>query len=191
MNDFVLFLHITLVIVSLSLATVLHTALLLLRAARDVSAVRAWPAVISVVEPLLPVGAIAVLATGLWLLSLSDGEFALGDGWVIASIVGLVGAELVGALLAPRSKALREAIKAAPDGPLDADLRRRTLDPALWLGAHAATATFLAIVFVMAVKPTGVVSGVVIAVVALLGALSGLPFTRPARTAQPLGSTGG
>lgn len=191
MHETVLFLHISFVIISLSLATLLHTALFLVRTARDVAAIRAWPAVISVVEPLLPVGALAILLTGLWLLSLSDGEHALGDGWVIAAIVGLVGAEVVGALLAPRSKALREAIKQAPDGPLGSDLRRRTLDPALWLGAHAATATFLAVVYVMVAKPSGLWSGVIIAVVAVLGALSGLPFTRPARSAPPLPSTGG
>jgi len=177
-----LFLHIFFVIAGLSLATVLHAGLLLQRAAKEVAAIRAWPPVIAAVEAALPVFAVLVLLTGAWLLHLSNGEFAWSQGWVIASLVGLVAAEAAGAAVGPRSAELRRAIKTAPDGPVGAELRRRIGDPVLWCVANAITATFLAVVFVMVVKPSGLWAAVLIAVIALLGALSGIPFSRPTRS---------
>jgi hypothetical protein len=182
--DFVLFLHIFFVTAGLCLAAVLHAGLLLLRAARDVAAVRAWPRVIAALEPVLPAIAVVILLTGAWLLHLSNGEFSWQQGWVTASLVGLLCAEAAGAAAGPRSAALRRAINEAPDGPVGADLRQRILDPVLWCIFHGATAIFLAVVFVMVVKPSGLWSAVVIAAVGLLGALSGIPFSRPTRTGR-------
>jgi uncharacterized membrane protein len=176
--DIVLFVHIFLVIAGLSLAAVMHTGLLVQRAAREVAAIRAWPRIIAVVEAVLPMSALLILLTGAWLLHLSDGEFAWSQGWVLAALVGLVAAEAAGAAVAPRSAALRRAVTAAPDGPIGADLRRRILDPVLWCVPNAITTTFLAIVFVMVVKPSGLWSAVIIAVLAVLGAISGVPLSR-------------
>lgn len=178
---FALFLHILMVIIGLGAAAVLHVALLQLRAADHVAAARPWPRVIAVLETVLPVAALGILLTGAWTLQLSGGEFGWSQGWVIAALTGLVVVEGAGGLLAPRSKALRRAIEAAPDGPIDADLRRRVLDPALWCVLHGGTAVFLAVVFVMVAKPSGLWSAVIVAVVGVLGALSGLPFTRGRR----------
>jgi len=152
--------------------------------------IRSWPRVIAVVEAALPIFAVLVLLTGAWLLHLSNGEFAWSQGWVAASLVGLVAAEAAGAAVGPRSAALRRAINTAADGPLDAELRRRIRDPALWCVPNAITATFLAVVFVMVVKPSGLWSAVLIAVIALLGALSGIPFSRPVRTGRRASAAG-
>ncbi len=129
--DFALFVHIFFVIAALCLAVVLHVGLLLMRAARDVAAIRAWPRVVTVLEVALPITALLILLTGAWLLQLSSGEFSWGQGWVIASLVGLVCAEASGAAAGPRSAALRRAINEAPDGPVGTDLRQRILDPVL------------------------------------------------------------
>jgi uncharacterized membrane protein len=188
--DFALFLHVFFVIAGLCLAAVLHAGLLLLRAARDVAAVRAWPRVIAVIEPVLPAIAVVILLTGAWLLRLSDGEFGWSQGWVIASLAGLVAAEAGGAAAAPRSAALRRAINQAPDGPIGADVRQRILDPVFWCILHGATAIFLAVVFVMVAKPSGLWSAFVIAAVGLAGALSGLPFSRPMRTGRRASAAG-
>ena len=188
--DVVLFTHIFFVIAGLSLAAVLHTGLLLQRAARQVAAIRSWPRVIAVVEAALPVLAVLILLTGAWLLHLSTGEFGWSDGWVIAFLVALVAAEAAGAAIGRRSAALRHAIDTAPDGPIDGDLRRRILDPALWCVPNAITATFLAVVFVMVVKPSGLGSAMVIVVIALLGALSGIPFSRAPHRAHSDAITG-
>jgi predicted integral membrane protein DUF2269 len=188
--DFALFLHIFFVIAGLCLAAVLHAGLLLLRAATDVAAIRAWPRVVRALEVALPLTALLILLTGSWLLHLSNGEFSWEQGWVTASLVGLLCAETAGAVAGPRSAALRRAINEAPDGPVGADLRRRILDPVLWCILHGGTAIFLAVVFVMVVKPAGLWSAVVIAAVGLLGALSGFPFSRPTRTGRRTSAAG-
>ena len=71
--NFALFTHIFFVITGLCLAAVLHTGLLLIRAAGDVAAIRSWPRVIAVLEPVLPAVAVPILLTGAWLLHLSHG----------------------------------------------------------------------------------------------------------------------
>lgn len=188
---FALFLHITFVIAGLSMAAVMHAGLLLLRSARDVSSARPWPRVISLLEPSLPVTALLVVLTGAWLLHLSGGEFDWQQGWVTTALIGVIVVEALGAVVGPRSAALKKAIRMAPDGPVDSELQRRILDPALWCLLHGGTSVFLAIVFVMVVKPTGPWSAGIVAVVGVIGAASGLPFTRgrpaPAAVARTSG----
>jgi len=180
-----LFLHILMVIIGLSAAAVLHVALLQLRAADDVAAARSWPRVIAVLETLLPVAGLAILLTGAWTLQASGGEFGWSQGWVITALVGLVAVETADGLVTPRSKTLRRTIAEAPDGPVDIELRRRILDPVLWCVLHGGTAVFLAVVFVMVTKPSGLWSAVVVAAVGALGAASGLPLTRGGRPLVP------
>lgn len=175
---FVLFLHISLVIAGLSMATVLHVGLLVCRGSDNVAAIRPWPRIIGWFEKALPLAAVLVLGTGAWLIHLSGGEFAWDQGWVIASLVGLVGVEAVGASIGSRSEALQTAINEAPDGPVSPDLRRRILDPALWCVLNGGTSVFVAIVFLMVVKPSGAWSAAIIAAVALFAGLSGLLFTK-------------
>ena len=173
-----LFLHILTVIIGLSAAAVLHVALLQLRAADDVTAARPWPRVIAVLETALPVAALRILLTGAWTLDSSGGEFGWSQGWVVTALVGLVAVATAGGLVTPRSKRLRRSIAQAPAGPVDTELRRRILDPMLWCVLHGGTAVFLAVVFVMVTKPSGLWSAVVVAAVGLVGAASGVPFTR-------------
>lgn len=185
-SEVVLFAHLTLVIVGLALAAVVHTALIMVRAAEYVSDLRPWPRVIERVEPMLPVVALLILASGAWLLHLSGGEFTWSAGWVTTSLIGLLVAELAGAAVAPRSRALRRAIRAVDPGPVTTDLRRRVTDPWLWLVAHAGSADFLAIVFLMVVKPSGGWSAVVLVAVIAVGALTAVPFLRRTRGVPPV-----
>lgn len=185
-SDVVLFAHITLVIVGLALAAVLHTALIMVRGADYVADLRQWPRVIERVEPLLPVAALLILLSGAWLLHLSGGEFTWSAGWVTASLVGLLVAELAGAAMVPRSRALRRTIRAVDPGPVTIELRRRVTDPWLWIVAHAATADFVAIVFLMVVKPSGGWSAIVLIAVTAAGALTAIPFVRRPRGVPPV-----
>lgn len=188
----VLFVHIAVVIVALSMAAVLHTALLMLRQATTTQVVRPWMPVIRALEPLLPLAALVLVGTGAWLIQISDGEFAWGDGWVVTSIVTLVVAEGLGAFIGPRSAALQAAVRESGDGPVTADLHRRATDPVIWLTAHVNTAAFFGVVFLMTAKPSTAWSAAVVVIAALLGAASALPFIarRPTtgRSARPAGS---
>lgn len=172
------FAHVTVVIVGFSMAAVLHTALFMMRSAKGVDDLRQWPRVIARLEPLLPVDALLILLTGSWLIQLNGDEFSWEDGWISASFIGLVLAELAGGALAPRSKKLRRAIRDAEPGPISPELRRRITDPWLWCIAHINTATFLGIVFLMVVKPSGAASAGLLLGIAALGALTAVPFVR-------------
>ena len=175
-TEVVLFLHIAFVIVGLMMAAVLHASLALMRRATTVAQLRPWPPVIHRLEPLLPLAAVGILATGLWLIRISDGEFRIGEGWVLVSLVALVVVEGVGGLVSRRSKELQLAIRTAPDGPVPPRLRRP--EPALWYTAHFGTAVFFGIIFLMVVKPSAVWSMVVVLVAAILGLASTVPFVR-------------
>ena len=188
--DLVLFLHIAVAITGMMMAAVLHTALIESRVAADLAELRMWARVIHRVEPLLPFAALVLFGTGLWMLSLSDGEFAWNDGWVLASIVGLVVAEGVGGLLVPRSKAFQAAIAAEPArGPVPEALRRP--DRTLWLGAHMATALFFGVIYLMVMKPSGWASALVLVIAAVLGYVTTLPFLRPSIRGRDVAAASG
>lgn len=177
----VMFLHVTAVIIGLMLAAVLHTALLMSRRARTTAECRPWAPVVARVEPLLPVAAAVILGSGAWLIHLSGGEVDWGDGWIVVSLVALVVIELAGGAVAPRSGAWRAKIAATPDGAVPDDVRRAGLDPVLWCVAHAATAGFVGIVFLMSAKPSTGWSVVIVIAAVLLGAATAIPFLRPPR----------
>lgn len=177
--DFVLFLHILVAILAFGCATLLHTSQFVMRGATSTSTLKAWSPVSHRIEPLFPVLALVLFGLGAWLLHLSDGEFKWGDGWVVTSIVGLALMEIIGgAVLAPRGKALHQAIMSAADGPIDAPLLAKVRDAATWGGSAFETATALSIVYLMTNKPSGVTSALIVAVCALVGTALGAAAAR-------------
>jgi uncharacterized membrane protein len=167
-----LFLHLASVVAGMMLAAVMHTALIQMRRSTTVAEMRPWTPVLHRVEPVLPVTALAALATGAWLVHLSDGEFSWGQGWLLTSLIGLVIAETFGAALAPRSGALTRAVAEAADGPISAELQQRAQDPVLWFGSHLVTATFFGIIFLMSTKPAGAWAPIVVLVIAAMVGLA-------------------
>jgi hypothetical protein len=190
----VLFLHIGVVIVSFMIAAVLHAALHAMPRAQTVSQMRPFAALIHRLEPILPILAIFILGFGAWLIHLSGGEIKWGDGWIITALAALVIIEgLAGALLAPRSKKLVELIEATPDGEVPAAVRAAATDPMIWDLAHIATFGFGGVVLVMADKPSGAVSTIIVVVGAILGVVLSrwqLSMVKPAVAApDPAAST--
>jgi Predicted integral membrane protein (DUF2269) len=174
-----MFLHIALVVLGMMLGGFLQLSLIQSRRAETVAELRPWVPVIRRVEPLLPIVALAVLATGAWLLHLSDGEFTWGQSWIVTSVIALVVAEGVGASLNPASHSLTAAITEAPEGPVGPELHQRTVDPVLWFGSHFVTAVFFGVIFVMSAQPEGTWQpAVVVVIAAVIGLLSALPFVR-------------
>ena len=186
--DVVLFLHIFAALFTFGVAGVMHVLLTRLRAANQVRQLREHMPVLHAAGPLFPAGALALFALGGWLVQLSDEKIQWSDGWVLTAIVSLVAMEAVGgAVIARHSARLEQAVEAAPDGPVSAELRALALDRGIWLGAHFSTAVALGIVFLMTVKPSGAASFVVIVIAAIAGLASALPFLRtaPAGAAAP------
>jgi len=166
----ILFLHITVAILSFMIAGVLHVALNTTARVRTIAEARSWSSVTHRLEPLLPFGALLLLGFGAWLIHLRSARLAWSDGWILTSVIALVLVEAVmGALVAPRSKALAAAIHDAPDGPVPDDIRRASTDPVVWHFAHVASFGFTGVVFLMAAKPDGVWSVVIVVVAALIG----------------------
>jgi hypothetical protein len=156
---FVLFLHISFVVVAFAMAGIVHAAMPAVARARDVSQMRPWVELLHRLDPLFPLVALMLLGLGSWLVHLgahTDDAFSFKDGWVITSIVTLVVIEgIAGAMLAPTAKRLVVTVRETADGVPGADLRAATRDPKIWYPGHIATFGFLGIVFVMATKPAG------------------------------------
>lgn len=172
LGGIVLFLHIAVAIIAFMMAGVLHAALQSLARAHDVREMRSWGGWVHRLEPLLPISALLLLALGAWLIHLSGGEFAWKDGWVLTAVVTLVVVEgLAGARLAPKSKALVKEIEHSADGAPSDSIRRLSRDTEVWHIAHVATFGFGGVVFLMAAKPSGVWSVVIVVIAAAIGVL--------------------
>jgi hypothetical protein len=185
--DVVLFLHITAAVLTFGLAAVMHVTMVRMRSATEVRQLRDQMPLLKGAGPLFPVGALLLFGLGAALIQMSDKGDGIrwGDGWIIAAIVGLVAMEAVGGgVVARREKALHEAVEAAPDGPVPAQVMALVQDKGIWYGSHFATAEALGIVLLMTAKPSGVTSVVVLVVAALVGVVSAVPFLR----AAPLGA---
>lgn len=180
--DVVLFLHITVAIAAFGVAAVLLTGLSQMRSAKNMSALRSWAGLVHRAEPLFPVLVVVLIGLGAWLIALSDGEFAWSQGWIIVTLVSLVIMEAFGgAVLAPAGKRLHARIEAEPDGPVSAELRAEITDPVTWLGGYFNTGIAIGIVFLMANKPNGLVSVLVVVIASALACAVGARLRVPAR----------
>jgi hypothetical protein len=172
MFGFVLFLHITVAIAAFMMAGVLHAAMQALARASDVREMRSWGRLIHRLDPLFPVAALLLLGFGAWLIHLSNGRFGWADGWLLTSLIALIVIEgLSGALVAPKAKAAVKLIEAAPDGPVPDEMRRLSVDPAIWHISHIATFGFTAVVFLMSARPNGALSVILVIVGVVIGVL--------------------
>ena len=200
---FVLFLHILIAIVAFMMAAIVHAGLPALARAQDVREMRAWAAILHRLEPLFPVAALLLLGFGAWLVHLSDGEITFSDGWLLTSLITLVVVEAIaGIKLSPKAKAAVKAVEEAADGPVPNSVRQTALEPWIWYPSHVATFGFAAVVFLMAARPSGVWSVIIVIVGVLIGAgASRLQLTALAKWApvapggsipsarQPMGSS--
>jgi hypothetical protein len=148
-----------------------HAGLPALARARDVREMRSWAALLHRLEPLFPIAALLLLLLGAWLIHLSKGRIHWGDGWLLTSLISLIVVEAVaGVKLAPKAKAAVKAVEEVADGPVPDSLRRTAgLEPWIWYPSHVATFGFAAVVFLMAARPTGAWSVVIVIVGALIG----------------------
>ena len=184
---FVLFLHITAAIVAFMMGGVMHAALQAMARAGDVRELRSWGRLVHRLDPLFPFAALLLLGFGAWLIHLSHGEIGWGDGWLLTALISLIVVEgFSGALIAPKAKAAVKLIEQTPDGAVPNDLRQLSVDPAIWHISHIATFGFAGVVFLMAAKPTGALSPIIVIVAAAIGVLVSAAQLRSLRDiAQP------
>jgi uncharacterized membrane protein len=92
-------------------------------------------------------GALLVLIGGFWLIEESNGFYSLGDGWIAAGLLLLLGAFVVGGLGGQQPKRARQlAEELAREGDASTEELRKLLDDPLatWLNYAAAAAIFVA-----------------------------------------------
>src|ERR1041385_7252093 len=129
--DFVLFLHILVVLCAFALASAIHTAEILMRRAGSIAELRR----LSKPGRLGPAfGVIVLLLFGLgsWLIHLDKKteDFKYSDAFVWTAIVVLVFLFATGpTILGRHQKRLERALETAGDGPVTAELRAIALNP--------------------------------------------------------------
>jgi uncharacterized membrane protein len=133
----------------MSIAGVLHTAA---RRQERPSQVAVLLGVTRVGVLFVAAGGVLVLVGGFWLIGESDGFYSLGDGWILAGLVLLLAAFVLGWLggqQPKRARMLAEQLARDGDAP-SVELRKLLDDPrASALNYAAAGAIFLAFVLMI------------------------------------------
>jgi hypothetical protein len=151
-----------------------------LRRAQRVEQVRAFIHLIGLSGPLSGIGALFILATGLYMVLTA---WSLSTGWILVALISLILMASSGAaLIEPRRRAIDRLAREAPDGPLPQPLELRTHDPVLLTALQTIGALLLGMVFLMTTKPDLVGSLIVVGVALLLGLASGVLVSRTRRT---------
>ena len=142
-----------------------------MRAAQTTAQVREWMAINRAIEKILPISALLILASGLFMLFTVWGW---GQAWIDLSLSLLVVLGVLGPVInGPRMKAIQMAVEIAPDGPVPASLRKCITDPVL--RAYALIPGFMALgaVSLMTLKLDWIGSAVVVIIALIVGIIAG------------------
>lgn len=187
--DIAMVLHVVLAIFAFALMAVLLTGLALLTRAESVAQMRAWAPIVNWIEIALPLTALGLVATGVWLVQLAGEEMSWGDGWVVVSLAAVFGAVVMGRAFGGRTDEVVAALRDAPDGPVPDDLRRRVAHPAIRWVPNLLTADLLGIVVIMVVKPSAAASILTMGVALVVGAAATVALNRSTHPATSLPGT--
>ena len=172
--DLLLFLHITAALVAFGMSAFLHGSEWLARRARTVAELRPLGAAMRY-GFVMPISGTTLVALGvaLVLASPADEKFGFGDPFVWCGLVAFVLLTASGAVMAPYSRAIAEAVEAAPEGPISPDLHRTVFARSGMVVGHMTTALLVAVVFDMTTKPNALVAPLALVVGLGAGALVG------------------
>lgn len=166
-----LFVHLLALLAAIAASALVHYSLLRLRRAE--TAAEALPLIGTChrVSPAFPIALLALVATGAWMV---HSAWSWSAGFVDAGLVGAAFLFASGAVLeGGRAKNIAAAL-AGGAHPSDV-----VHDPVLWAANSGNTGLALAIVFVMATKPSAPIAFVALAVGLAIGAGVGLALRRP------------
>ena len=145
----VLFLHVAAAMALFIGYGIEWTASSLFRGASSTEQVRAWLRVFRVSPPVSGAGLGVLLLSGGYLASLSG---AMKQGWILATLLGIFIALLLGVvLILPCMRKIRRALPALNE-PVAAELRTRLSDPVLLTAIRVRVFVAMGIVFLMAAK---------------------------------------
>ena len=150
-------------------------SLLAMRRAQRVEQVRSVIGLLSLSGPILGIGMLVNVLTG---LSMTAFTWGWQTAWIIVAIGTLVLFIAAGAVMGTRRGAIAKQIGDMPDGPLPESVVERIHDPLFGTSVYMMLALLLGIVFLMTAKPALDGSIVAIVAAAVLGALASLPLWR-------------
>jgi uncharacterized membrane protein len=174
-------LHILSFVVLVAAIAVSYSSLMMMRRARTVQEIRTWGSLGKLIGQyqVLPLASLALILTGAYLVDIGAGHW--GDGWVLFSLVAVVGATANGFVVArPRMREVGMGAGTAPDGPVPDALAAKVRSPVLMAAAHVNILVVVAIVWNMTTRPgdIGALTALVLAIA--IGIASALPgYRRP------------
>jgi hypothetical protein len=144
----------------------------LLRKASTAEQARAWLRVFRVSPPLSGAALLVLILTGGYLGSVIK---VMAQGWMVASIVAIVIALVIGfGVILPRVKSIRAALPAANE-TLSVDVLARLQNPVLSAAVRTRVLFALGIVFLMTVKPPSTISSFALGAFVGLGIIASIP----------------
>jgi hypothetical protein len=154
------------------------------RAIEKQDAVR-WLSVARVVQRLAPASLGLILVMGLYMTATTWGA----RGWILVSLAGLVAYALIGGLLTGVRMARIGPAVGRSSEPLSDDLRAALRDPVLLISIRTRLGIVLGIALLMTLKPSLVVSLVIVVLAGAMGLLAGQISNsgRSARALEPEG----
>jgi hypothetical protein len=143
-----------------------------LRRATTGDQARTWLGLYRLSLPISGPGLLLLILSGGYLASQTGG---MKQGWLLASVIAIVVALLIGfVLLLPRMKAIRASLPAG-SAPLGADALARVRQPILPTLVRIRTTLALGIVYLMTVKPELASSFIALFIAILIGVLFAAP----------------
>ena len=156
------------------------TVLIGFRRAQTMAQLRLWSSLLRPVAMLGPLSVVLILLAGGYMMFTAWG---IGTSWIVVSIGAMLLMAALGMGITVRK--LRVVQRAAVDGGvsdvISSELRHHIYIPMLWISAHLASGIAVGIVFMMATKPSWLVSLFVMAVTLALGAVTGATTAKPRR----------
>lgn len=167
------------VAVSLEAATAFR-----LRAAKTTAQVHEWMFISTILEKLLPIAALLVLLSGLYM---TIAVWGWSHAWIDLSLCALIALGIGGAVInAPRMKAIHQALAVAPDDHITDPLKQLLIDPVLWMYAQIPGFMALAAIVLMILKLDWAGSIVVLVVALVLSLVSAQLAKRSSRNVRLL-----
>jgi hypothetical protein len=176
-----LFIHILSLLaatVAMSLATLAGVRL---RGARTSTEATAWLALNGRVVPVFPIASLGLLASGVYM---TQASWTWSTPWIDAALVGLALIVALGSgIEGSRGRALTRELESAGLSPR---ARRMLRDPVSWSAKLTTLTLFLALVFVMTLKPAAIGCLVTVSTAVMAGVVSLVVARRaPGRDGRP------
>jgi hypothetical protein len=139
-----------------------------LRQAQSGDAARAAIEAMRLIAPLGAGSGLLILATGLYMTATNWGL----QGWIVVGLGGLILNALAGAIVIRNRMQIIGPVAVRASGPLTAEAREVVRDPLLQASLRLRIGIVLGVLFVMTIKPSALLSVIVIVIAGLLGLLT-------------------